>query len=528
MSPEPDTIIDDFLRRQQTLTAVDRFAVQHTSGGIPANARYYRDLIPSRLPEQDEQFSFEVNLDSCSGCKACVTACHNLNGLDDGESWRDVGLLVSLDHERSVQQSVTTGCHHCVDPGCLSGCPVLAYEKDAVTGIVRHLDDQCIGCQYCVLKCPYEVPQYSARRGIVRKCDMCSSRLEAGEAPACVQACPNGAITIRIVNQKNVFARAAEGIFLPDAPDPILTIPTTRYLGKFANAQGLVSADHGKVRSAPWHWPLAVMLVLTQMAVGLFGVAEGWQLFDLRGSRPLARNLSIGAMSALLVGLGFSVLHLGRPSGAWRSWLGWRTSWLSREVIAFGVLAGAGCVDAIILQFPARFGFFMAPAAGALACAAGLAAVFCSVMVYHDTGRKFWNIRPTAIRFFGSALVLGPAGAVCLGAMAGMGDVVKVMSILFLVASVAKWFWEARFFRSESEEAEIRRSVILLAGALREWVDLRFTTGLLSAILLLTALHIDASVWVLTGAILLGVIGELFERLLFFQAVAPERMPGGH
>src|SRR5690606_34885961 len=58
-----------------------------------------------------------------------------------------------------VLQHVTTACHHCVEPGCLHGCPVLAYEKDPVTGIVRHLDDQCIGCTYCVLMCPYEVPQ---------------------------------------------------------------------------------------------------------------------------------------------------------------------------------------------------------------------------------------------------------------------------------------------------------------------------------------------------------------------------------
>jgi ferredoxin len=86
--------------------------------------------------------------------------------------------------------SILSG-HHCVDPACLSGCPVLVYDKYPATGIVRHLDDQCIGCQYCVMKCPCEVPRYSARRGIVRKCDMCGNRLSQGEAPACVQACPS-------------------------------------------------------------------------------------------------------------------------------------------------------------------------------------------------------------------------------------------------------------------------------------------------------------------------------------------------
>ncbi|MBW3547816.1 MAG: hypothetical protein KY452_06750, partial [Actinobacteria bacterium] len=83
----------------------------------------------------------------------------------------------------------------CAEPGCLDGCPVDAYEKDPVTGVVRHLDDQCIGCSYCTLTCPYEVPQYDAGRGIVRKCDMCHDRLAEGEAPPCVRACPTEAIT---------------------------------------------------------------------------------------------------------------------------------------------------------------------------------------------------------------------------------------------------------------------------------------------------------------------------------------------
>ena len=93
----------------------------------------------------------------------------------------------------------------------MNGCPVKAYEKDPVTGIVRHLDDQCIGCQYCVLTCPYEVPQFNSKRGIVRKCDMCSDRLAASEAPACVQSCPNQAITIQIVDKSRALEDAQTG-----------------------------------------------------------------------------------------------------------------------------------------------------------------------------------------------------------------------------------------------------------------------------------------------------------------------------
>src|SRR5207302_2079666 len=178
-----------------------------------------------------EQYAFEVDLDRCSGCKSCVTACHALNGLDEEETWRSVGTLHGRGRN-SFQQTVTTACHHCVEPGCLEGCPVLAYDKDPLTGIVRHQDDQCIGCQYCVLRCPYDVPKYSERRGIVRKCDMCHQRLAHGEAPACVQACPSEAIRITLVETQAVrneyrLGQLKEDLipnrFLPDSPAPAIT-----------------------------------------------------------------------------------------------------------------------------------------------------------------------------------------------------------------------------------------------------------------------------------------------------------------
>src|SRR6267378_5950456 len=207
------------LGEQQELPFAERFAQTQASSQFQ-QSRFYRELIPDRQPNPGEQLAFQVNLDACTGCKACVSACHSLNGLDEDETWRDVGLLIGHDPGAPYQQHITTACHHCVDPACLNGCPVLAYEKDPVTGIVRHLDDQCIGCQYCVLKCPYDVPKYSKKRGIVRKCDMCSSRLAVGEAPACVQACPNEAIRITTVKKADIAAAARRGEFLPGAPDP--------------------------------------------------------------------------------------------------------------------------------------------------------------------------------------------------------------------------------------------------------------------------------------------------------------------
>src|SRR5258708_21356249 len=195
------TLIDDLLAEQQELTAVEKFSRAH--GAHEVRSRLYRDLLPATAPARGQQYAFEVDLDKCYGCKACVGACHSLNGLDDHETWRDVGLLVGdpADDVRvrrgaaAFHQHITSACHHCVDPACLNGCPVLAYDKDPTTGIVRHLDDQCIGCQYCVMMCPYEVPQYSKSRGIVRKCDMCHSRLAVGEAAPCAPASPRSAIS---------------------------------------------------------------------------------------------------------------------------------------------------------------------------------------------------------------------------------------------------------------------------------------------------------------------------------------------
>ena len=219
-SPATDdgiSLIGLLLKRQQE-TPVEAFSCLHDDTAAPWTVpRLSRLLFPTSLPGQGRAIPPRGRSDSCTGCKACVAACHNLNGLEEEETWRKVGLLVGGSNRLPVIQHVTTACHHCLEPACMEGCPVKAYEKDPVTGIVRHLDDQCIGCQYCILKCPYDVPRYSKSKGIVRKCDMCTNRLADGEAPACVQACPNQAIRITIVQHETVAKKSAERLFLPGA-----------------------------------------------------------------------------------------------------------------------------------------------------------------------------------------------------------------------------------------------------------------------------------------------------------------------
>src|SRR5258705_11165802 len=109
---EPKTLIDELLAQQKSLTAAARFAEFYEQDAPPAQARYYRDLIPLNAPAPGEQYAFEVDLDKCSGCKACVAACHSLNGLDEDEVWRSVGVLHGVEDGEAFQRTVTTACHH--------------------------------------------------------------------------------------------------------------------------------------------------------------------------------------------------------------------------------------------------------------------------------------------------------------------------------------------------------------------------------------------------------------------------------
>ena len=529
------TLIDELLAEQQQLTAVDRFVRQHRDDAVPAQAKYYRDLIPLALPQPGQQYAFEVDLDRCTGCKACVSACHSLNGLDEGETWRDVGLLFSDDWRQPFQQTITTACHHCVDPGCLTGCPVLAYDKDAVTGIVRHLDDQCIGCQYCVMKCPYDVPKYSAKRGIVRKCDMCSSRLAVGEAPACAQACPSEAIRITIVEQSRIAAGARRGEFLPGAPDPCLTLPTTRYHSSRLIPGNLLGGDHARTAPANPHTPLVFMLVLTQLSVGAAVAAV---------FAESAKGLLLAAFVTGAIALGIATLHLGRPLQAWRAFLGWRKSWFSREVIAFCIYIMLTAAATLVVwtldtakSIPALA--LMIPALKLGAALTGLIGVACSAMIYADTGREFWNAPRSFGKFFGSTLLLGAAAELVLNASQSTIPTTKLAALVGLMfgATLVKLGFEHRIFRHLVDEntpilTPMNKTARLLADQLGLITRARIAIGVfggcvLPLLLIVTRPPNGAPVEaVALAALIFCIAGELLERCLFFRAEVSVKMPG--
>ena len=496
-SRETFPLLAELLAEQQSLaTPVATFTAAHAAGSISSLVTRHSSLIPLSAPRPGEHYAFEVDLDSCTGCKACVSACHSLNGLDDDETWRDVGLVLSPSPAHPFTQTVTTACHHCADPACLNGCPVLAYEKDPATGIVRHLDDQCIGCSYCILKCPYDVPKYSARLGIVRKCDLCHGRLAAGEAPACAQACPTHAIrivTVAVNRDAAPSPRCDTSAFLAAAPDPGYTQPTTRYVSARPLPADLVAADAAALRIQPAHWPLVIMLTLLPAAVGLqiAVVLSGSQLSTLNSQLLPSAAAALGS-----AGLVAGVFHLGQPLRAWRIFLGWRRSWLSREAIAFGLWFPLTAFAALVPQVP-RLSTLDFQLLAQAAAAVGCLGLVCSAMIYDDTRRRFWRAGQTFPRFFGTTLLTAAA------------FVAPVAGAVLLALKLAL---ESSTFRTGDGSARLQRGPLVRAALIRGFL----------------ALAALALLWVGSGWVALAPLlaGELAERYLFFRAVDAPKMPG--
>lgn len=549
------SLLELCLADQADLSAVERFARRHDSGVLPETGRW-RDLVPLSRPAPGQQYGFEVDLDACTGCKACVTACRSLNGLDEDESWRTVGLLHGGDTGLPVQQTVTATCHHCLEPACLAGCPVDAYERDPVTGIVHHLDDQCIGCGYCTFTCPYDVPRFNPARGIVRKCDMCAGRLAVGEAPACVQACPNDAIRVTLVDVAEIRERTRDGALVPGAPPSALTVPTTVYRSERGLAPGLIPADQFALRPARAHPPLAVMLVLTQLSAGAFLV--DWCLRALAGADVTAATTNaLVALGLGLLALGASVLHLGRPRYAWRAVLGLRHSWLSREILAFSVFAALACLYAALLWIGPGSGSSLVDALGAVVAVAGAAGVACSVMIYAVTRRPFWGAGRTAVRFTLTTAACGLATvlATTLTAERVPREVAVPLALLLAGVAAAKLAWEAAFLRharprrkpvkldrgatglppSHAEHGDLGRSARLLTTDLVRLTRWRFGLGLgggvgIPLLVALGAAQPHPPAGLCAGGALMAaavlVAGELCERSQFFSAVTSPGMTG--
>lgn len=134
-----------------------------------------------------------IDITKCIGCRQCEATCKEVHGLPAKEeaTLSATALTVVQEHEGKFVRRM---CMHCVEPACASACLVGALKKTA-EGPVTYDSKKCIGCRYCMMACPYQVPKYewSKRVPFVKKCDMCAERVAAGKSTICAEACPAGA-----------------------------------------------------------------------------------------------------------------------------------------------------------------------------------------------------------------------------------------------------------------------------------------------------------------------------------------------
>jgi Fe-S-cluster-containing dehydrogenase component len=169
---------------------------------------------------------FLLDLHRCVGCGACVLACRIENGRADTAAWRRVLPLNLRRHAAGPTYFLSVACHHCVEPGCLKGCPSGAYAKRP-DGIVEHIEELCLGCRYCEMTCPFGTPQYDEAKGVMSKCHLCAHRVDAGRSPACVSACPTEALRFVAAAAQPTDGTTAAA---PGFVDPAGCRPALRFL----------------------------------------------------------------------------------------------------------------------------------------------------------------------------------------------------------------------------------------------------------------------------------------------------------
>jgi formate dehydrogenase iron-sulfur subunit len=487
---------------------------------------------PELLPlDAGEQYRFGFAMDACIGCHSCEVACAEQNDTPIDVAWRRVGELEGGSFPHTRRFTMSMACNHCLEPTCLSGCPTNAYVK-LDNGVVRHDADECIGCQYCIWNCPYEVPVFDQGRKIVSKCDMCLPRLEAGQEPACVGACPTHAITVEKVDVAAWRADHAAAD-APGLPPSSITLSTTRVELPAGMPADTAAVSDDRFAPEDPHWPLIGLTLLTQLSLGTLTATVTLQaLGGLRGG-TLARGAATGFLAGATA-LAASLFHLGRPTSALKALRNLRTSWLSREVALFTAFSALSLAYAAASRPTASGGWArFSLVLGLVAVVLGLAGVYASGRLYLVPARPVWNSGRTLVAFFSTGLAAGPLltllcldrarlGVTWIGvllAASALGTLVQLGALAHLVRTVRR--------RSDRQH---RGTAHLLLERSRGLLAARVAFAASGLALMASALVVplggSAAAGRLGTALVAVVAGELIGRYLFYVTVVPHGMVG--
>lgn len=488
--------------------------------------------------EEGEQYRFHFDATACVGCRCCEVACNEQNNNPADIKWRRVGEMEGGVFPHVMQLFNSMSCNHCIDPQCLIGCPTESYIKIEATGIVIHDDETCIGCQYCTWNCPYGVPVYHEERHIVTKCHMCHERLDVGQSPACVQACPSGAIMIETVNKRQWQTEQmdAEGN-MPYLPDARITNATTRYTlpeNMETMAAEMMERDAHLLRPAHSELPLVFMTVLTQVSLGAFFALVLGNLLSLFGLSTPNWIMAAVAMAPAALGLPLSALHLGRPFLAMTAMKNIKSSWLSREALALGLFVGMMTLD--ILWYILGIAKGLHVLYELLTLGVGVYGIYAQSMIYRIQARPSWNRVTTNLKFFG----VGYVGLLLIALVALLQGITAAVTPLLatalaLAAAQAFFTYEDRRTLKNSHENhyQLERTERLHREFFSRhvmWRIAMFITGslllpLLVIVLVEAGISSVAVVMLILG-VLLSMGSELMDRFLFYATVVPLGMAG--
>lgn len=386
-------------------------------------------------------YAFTFDASACTGCKACQVACKDKNNLPVGVLWRRVFEVAGGEWQKQgpawensvFAYNLSIACNHCVHPKCAGVCPADAFVQRE-DGIVYIDESKCMGCGYCAWACPYAVPQYNPNLGHMTKCNFCMDELDQGRPPACVAACPMRILDYAVISEQSsvgseqlsvtshqlsVIGEEYQKLWeksVAEHPFPLpvfsRTQPHLAIKPHPAMGNGLEKAvanieEIRPRRETGWEeLPLVAFTLLAQMSAGMAVTLFFLQpsTFDL---------LTVGFLLGL-AGLA-SFLHLGTKKNAWRAVLHLKKSWLSREILAFGLFGAAW-----LLSFTAHSPL-LTDYCSLITALLGLGLVYSMSQVYRIKAIPAWNTWRTEAAFFLSAVILGGLALPMLDALTGTG-----------------------------------------------------------------------------------------------------------
>jgi Fe-S-cluster-containing dehydrogenase component len=284
---------------------------------------------------------FIFNSNKCVNCGSCAAACV----VENGWQVRPRNIITYNSEAAPLVPlfNLSMACNNCETPACLEGCPASAYFREPSTGAVVIDDSRCIGCRYCLWNCPYDAPKIDSRTRVIGKCNLCFNLIKQNLNPACASSCPTGALSYgELPGRAEKFP-----VWFPEK-----NLNPSVYFSGLPPDEPLKIEPLKIFRNEPIPEPISESTI-----------SHDWSLIIFTFLATLSSSITVSSflraefvadpLPALLILISgiVSLLHLGKPSRAWRAVFNIRKSPLSREIALF-ILFSLFSVSAFFLQLP--------------------------------------------------------------------------------------------------------------------------------------------------------------------------------